>query len=240
MPESKSPRRTASKSPKRASKSPKRSASKSPKRSASKSPKSSAGAKERYFKVLDPKVNKGEMFGRYNSKSPKQAATKAFTAILARRKEEGVSTSGKIHFVLRESTQGSDHKMSYYVGERVDLAKHKDPKTGKPMGHKVVDVKDKKTGQVRQITYKFKNIISVDKVAKAEAAKNAPAKKRVAKKSSAKKPAAKKSAPRKAPAAKKSSTKKPAAKKSAPRKAPSAKKSPAKKHSSAKHSAKKH
>lgn len=77
----------------------------------------------RYFHVSHKKIDDGAYFGRYEGRSPKQAASKAFTALHGIMADKGMPNSGKIHYELQEITRGSARKVHYYVGERVELEK---------------------------------------------------------------------------------------------------------------------
>ena len=72
----------------------------------------------RSFKV---KIGEEKAYGRYLGDSPYQAANKALSEIIRKKKKDGSSMSGKINFSLIESTKGSKHKQHEYVGKRVAL-----------------------------------------------------------------------------------------------------------------------
>jgi len=103
----------------------------------------------RYFHVSDKKIDGGAYFGRFKGKSPKQAATKAFSSIYETRKEKKISVSEKIYFELQEVTRGSKRKTHFYVGERVKL-----------------DVPIQVTRGGKVFNFEFSNKIYVDKSAK--------------------------------------------------------------------------
>ena len=69
--------------------------------------------KVRTFKVLVD----GVFRQRYTGRNPKQAASKAFTALV----RESKRTNGKLPsgFTVRESTKGSKKKIFRYIGERI-------------------------------------------------------------------------------------------------------------------------
>lgn len=78
----------------------------------------SAKKPQRSFKV---RIGDGEAYGRYTGVSPKQAANKAFSGIIADRKQSGGSLTGKVTFTVIESTRGSKKKEYTYVGQRKKL-----------------------------------------------------------------------------------------------------------------------
>lgn len=119
----------------------------------------------RYFKVV---LNEGEAFGRFSGSKPKQAANKALTSILRKKRHEKKSTKGKIHFSIVECTRGSKRKEYNYVGNRVKLD---DPVT--------VNIKGK------EVTYQYSNVVRKDKAAQSGGAKK-PAQKGGVKKASKK------------------------------------------------------
>lgn len=149
----KAPRKTAavskkSTTPSKSAKAPRKTAA-AKKTSPAKSKASSVeDDKTRYFKASDPKMSKGESFGRFTGKTPKQAASKAFTSLVKERAEKGMPTKGKIHFSVTETTRGGKGKVGHYVGERVKL----NPPTEVKIGDKV-------------IRYEYQNRVLVDKEA---------------------------------------------------------------------------
>ena len=77
--------------------------------------------KTRSFKV---KLSEDEKaYGRYTGDSPYQAANKALSELIRKKKSTSKSEKalGKINFTLIESTKGSKHKSHDYVGKRVAL-----------------------------------------------------------------------------------------------------------------------
>lgn len=108
--------------------------------------------KSRSFKVRLENAEKS--YGRYTGDSPYQAANKALSELIRKRKKKGQSTNGKIKFSLIESTKGSKHKEHKYVGKRVALKKAITYKT--------------KDGI--EVTKKFKN--ELKKIKKVELEKN--------------------------------------------------------------------
>lgn len=74
--------------------------------------------KSRSFKI---KLGDDKAYGRYTGDSPYQAANKALSELIRKKKSDGGSVSGKINFTLIESTKGSSHKEHKYVGKRIPL-----------------------------------------------------------------------------------------------------------------------
>merc|ERR1711871_246050 len=74
--------------------------------------------KSRSFKI---KLGDDKAYGRYTGDSPYQAANKALSELIRKKKSDGGSVAGKINFTLIESTKGSKHKHHEYVGKRVAL-----------------------------------------------------------------------------------------------------------------------
>ena len=70
--------------------------------------------KTRYFKIIG---ENGRSYGRFTGSSPKQAASKAFTAITKKKKNKNAETN----FTIRECTRGSHCKKYHYIGKRVEL-----------------------------------------------------------------------------------------------------------------------
>lgn len=83
----------------------------------------SSSEKTRYWKVLCNDGTDGceAPRGRYAGASPYQAANKALTEIIRRRKTEGKKTTGKISLTMVESTRGSKKREHHYEGRRVKL-----------------------------------------------------------------------------------------------------------------------
>ena len=75
--------------------------------------------KNRSFKVKE--VSDTKAYGRYTGDSPYQAANKALSELIRRRKKAGKSTTSKINFTLIESTKGSKHRQHQYTGKRLKL-----------------------------------------------------------------------------------------------------------------------
>ena len=101
--------------------------------------------KRRYFKCSSVGGNDG-VFGRYAGLKPKQAANKAFTAII---KANGGNTTcvGKpFKFTLMECTRGSRCKVHSYEGVRTQLQT--------PV---VVTIKSNDGQHVKNIEYKYVN-----------------------------------------------------------------------------------
>jgi len=74
--------------------------------------------KSRSFKI---KIGEEKAYGRYTGESPYQAANKALSELIRKKKSDGKTTAGKISFTLIESTKGSKHKEHQYVGKRIAL-----------------------------------------------------------------------------------------------------------------------
>jgi len=105
------------------------------------------GSNDRYFKMIDIKT--GKSYGRYTGETPKQAASKSFTKLLQKLKDNGKSMGGKsVTIYLRESTRGSNRKVYGYKASRVKL--------DKPQQLTIVD-KDSK--EEKTITYNYRNKI---------------------------------------------------------------------------------
>jgi hypothetical protein len=84
--------------------------------------------------------------GKPQTRGPKDKASSAFSEICQKNKEKGECS---YKFAIQETTRGSDKKIYHYQGKRVKLAK--------PV---VLKLKDKKTGKVKEVTKKFKNVIT--------------------------------------------------------------------------------
>jgi len=159
--------------------------SKSTKKSGSKKTMKAGGVRkgDRYFKLIDAKTLKS--YGRYTGETPKQAASKGFTKLLQKFKEQKKNPPKEMTIYLRESTRGSNRKVYGYSAIRQKLDEPQE-----------LEIKDKETGEVKTITYQYRN--KIKKVAVPEqigGAVKRPAKK-VAKKAGSK--TAKKSASKKA------------------------------------------
>lgn len=103
-------------------------------------------SKNRYFKVV---VDGGEAFGRFSGSKPKQAANKALTSLLRKRKENKKNTNVKLHYSIVECTRGSKRKEYKYVGNRKKL--------DNPVK---VEIRGK------EVTYKYMNTVRKDKTLK--------------------------------------------------------------------------
>ncbi len=195
---------------KAAAKTETKAASKTPaKKTAPKATAKEGGAVEerkvRYFKC----VYEGETFGRFSGYKPaacKKAASKALTSILREKAAAKKDVTVEIPFSMVECTRGRAHKISQYIGKRVELEK---PIT--------VNIKSKNadgTTTTKVIEYKFKNKITKVKgqTQKVKPAKKATTKKAATKKTATKKPATKKATTKKTDT-KKVAEKKPVAKK---------------------------
>ena len=84
--------------------------------------------------------------GKPQTRGPKDKASSAFSEICQKNKEKGECS---YKFAIQETTRGSDKKVYNYQGKRVKLAK--------PV---VLKLKDKKTGKVKEVVKKFKNVIT--------------------------------------------------------------------------------
>ena len=103
--------------------------------------------KSRSFKI---KIGEEKAYGRYTGESPYQAANKALSELIRKKKKDGDTTAGKINFTLIESTKGSKNKEHEYIGKRISLKK--------PITYQTKDGLD--------VTKKFKN--ELKKVKKGE------------------------------------------------------------------------
>jgi WD40 repeat protein len=83
--------------------------------------------------------------GKSQTMGPKDKASTAFSEICKKNKKKGECS---YKFAIQETTRGSNKKVYHYEGKRVKLAK--------PI---VLELKDKKTGEVRKIVKKYKNVI---------------------------------------------------------------------------------
>ena len=84
--------------------------------------------------------------GKPQTRGPKDKASSAFSEICQKNKEKGECS---YKFAIQETTRGSDKKVYHYQGKRVKLSK--------PV---VLKLKDKKTGKVKEVVKKFKNVIT--------------------------------------------------------------------------------
>jgi hypothetical protein len=84
--------------------------------------------------------------GKPQTRGPKDKASSAFSEICQKNKEKGECS---YKFAIQETTRGSDKKVYNYQGKRVKLPK--------PV---VLKLKDKKTGKVKEVVKKFKNVIT--------------------------------------------------------------------------------
>ena len=102
--------------------------------------------KERYFKLIDP--NTHEPFGRYTGDTPKQAASKGYTKLLQKYRDENKPLPKVTTIYLRESTRGSLKKVYGYSATRQKLQEPQELK-----------IQDKETGKMKTITYHYRNKI---------------------------------------------------------------------------------
>jgi len=84
--------------------------------------------------------------GKPQTRGPKDKASSAFSEICQKNKEKGECS---YKFAIQETTRGSDKKIYHYQGKRVKLSK--------PV---VLKLKDKKTGKVKEVVKRFKNVIT--------------------------------------------------------------------------------
>lgn len=84
--------------------------------------------------------------GKPQTRGPKDKASSAFSEICQKNNEKGECS---YKFAIQETTRGSDKKVYHYQGKRVKLAK--------PV---VLKLKDRKTGKVKEVVKKFKNVIT--------------------------------------------------------------------------------
>ena len=84
--------------------------------------------------------------GKAQTRGPKDKASSAFSEICQKNNEKGECS---YKFAIQETTRGSDKKVYQYQGERVKLSK--------PV---VLKLKDSKTGKVKEVTKRFKNVIT--------------------------------------------------------------------------------
>jgi hypothetical protein len=84
--------------------------------------------------------------GKPQTRGPRDKASSAFSEICQKNKEKGECT---YKFAIQETTRGSNKKIYHYQGKRVKLSK--------PV---VLKLKDSKTGKVKEVVKKFKNVIT--------------------------------------------------------------------------------
>lgn len=151
--------------------------------------------RKRYFKLLDKGGSKS--IGRYTGETPKQAASKAFTKLSQKLKNDGKKIPKENQIFLRESTRGSNRKVYGYSASKNKL---KTPQE--------LHIKDKVTGEKKTIIYNYRN--NIRKIAVPEsmgggakknkkAAAGSKSKKGAAKKAATKKGASKKVSDKKQP-----------------------------------------
>jgi hypothetical protein len=75
----------------------------------------------RYFKLIDPETL--VCGGRYTGSTPKQAASKGFTKLVQKYKNEGKTIPTDLTIFLQESTRGSSGKMFGYAVSREKLSR---------------------------------------------------------------------------------------------------------------------
>ena len=83
--------------------------------------------------------------GKSQTRGPKDKASTAFSEICKKNNKKGECS---YKFAIQETTRGSNNKVYHYEGKRVKLAK--------PI---VLELKDKKTGKVKKVVKKYKNVI---------------------------------------------------------------------------------
>ena len=83
--------------------------------------------------------------GKSQTMGPKDKASTAFSEICKKNNKKGECS---YNFAIQETTRGSNKKVYHYEGKRVKLAK--------PI---VLELKDKKTGKVKNVVKKYKNLI---------------------------------------------------------------------------------
>jgi hypothetical protein len=84
--------------------------------------------------------------GKQQTRGPKDKASSAFSEICQKNKEKGECS---YKFAIQETTRGSNKKVYHYQGKRVKLSK--------PV---VLKLKDSKSGEVKEVVKRFKNIIT--------------------------------------------------------------------------------
>ena len=83
--------------------------------------------------------------GKAQTRGPKDKASFAFSEICKKNNKKGECS---YKFAIQETTRGSNKKVYHYEGKRVKLTK--------PI---ILELKDKKTGKVKKVVKKYKNII---------------------------------------------------------------------------------
>jgi hypothetical protein len=83
--------------------------------------------------------------GKAQTRGPKDKASIAFSEICKKNNKKGECS---YKFAIQETTRGSNKKVYHYEGKRVKLAKQI-----------VLELKDKKTGEVKKVVKKYKNVI---------------------------------------------------------------------------------
>jgi len=83
--------------------------------------------------------------GKAQTRGPKDKASTAFSEICKKNNKKGECS---YKFAIQETTHGSNKKVYHYQGKRVKLAKSI-----------VLELKDKKTGKVKKVVKKYKNVI---------------------------------------------------------------------------------
>lgn len=124
----------------------------------------------RYFKCMID----GECAGRYTGVKPKQAANKAFTAIIRNNGGSDSNVNKPYKFEIVECTRGCRKKSFNYEGVRIKL-------------ETPLIVQIGKGDKAKQITYNFTNKIAKQKVVKQKVVKQKVIKEKVVKQKPAKK-----------------------------------------------------
>ncbi len=111
-------------------------------------------SKTRFFKAIyeDGDDYDGDAYGRFSGTKPKQAANKALTSILKKRAANDDDTMCQIVFSIRECTRGSNQKVYFYKGQRMEL---EEPNT--------ITIRGKDGEDDKEITYRFNNKVMKDK-----------------------------------------------------------------------------
>lgn len=84
--------------------------------------------------------------GKQQTRGPKDKASSAFSEICQKNKEKGECS---YKFAIQETSRGSNKKVYHYQGKRVKLSK--------PV---VLKLKDSKSGKVKEVVKRFKNVIT--------------------------------------------------------------------------------
>jgi hypothetical protein len=84
--------------------------------------------------------------GKPQTRGPRDKASSAFSEICQKNNEKGECS---YKFAIQETTRGSNKKVYHYQGKRVKLSK--------PV---VLKLKDSKTGKVKEVVKRFKNVIT--------------------------------------------------------------------------------